>query len=134
MAVFNKNKTKSNKGRTTYDLSILTDIATVAVSEVDGVAPNIIKEDQSKENYLQKIKIDFDGDKVYCDLSIYVHDYVIVPEVAFKVQEAVKTAIETMTKFKITAVDVRILGVIFQAEEVFELDFEKMINGEDNNA
>ncbi len=134
MAVFNKDKTKSNKGRTTYDLSILTDIATVAVSEVEGVAPNITGEDGGKETFLQKIKIDFDGDKVYCDLSIYVHDYVIVPEVAFKVQEAVKTAIETMTKFKITAVDVRILGVIFQAEEVFELDFEKMINGEDNNA
>ncbi len=134
MAVFNKDKTKSNKGRTTYDLSILTDIATVAVSEVEGVAPNITGDDGSKENFLQKIKIDFDGDKVYCDLSIYVHDYVVVPEVAFKVQEAVKTAIETMTKFKITAVDVRILGVIFKAEEVFELDFEKMINGEDNNA
>lgn len=134
MAVFNKDKTKSNKGRTTYDLSILTDIATVAVSEVEGVAPNITGADGSKENFLQKIKIDFDGDKVYCDLSIYVHDYVIVPEVAFKVQEAVKTAIETMTKFKITAVDVRILGVIFKAEEVFELDFEKKINGEDNNA
>ncbi|MFI3129049.1 MAG: Asp23/Gls24 family envelope stress response protein [Bacillota bacterium] len=134
MAVFNKDKTKSNKGRTTYDLSILTDIATVAVSEVEGVAPNIAGDDGSKETFLQKIKIDFDGDKVYCDLSIYVHDYVVVPEVAFKVQEAVKTAIETMTKFKITAVDVRILGVIFKAEEVFELDFEKKINGEDNNA
>lgn len=134
MAVFNKDKTKTNKGRTTYDLSILTDIATVAVSEVEGVAPNNVKEDASTETYLQKIKIDFDGDKVYCDLSIYVHDSVIVPEVAFKVQEAVKTAVETMTKFKVTAVDVRILGVLFKTEEVIDLDFEKKINSEENNA
>lgn len=132
MAASGKDKIKTGKGRTTYDLNILTDIATVAVSEVDGVAKNKEANGKSKEEYVPKIKIDFDGDKVYCDISVYVCESVVVPEVAFKVQESVKTAIETMTKFKVSAVDVRILGVHFKAEAKISLNFEEKINSEEN--
>ena len=134
MAVFNKDKTMSSKGRTTYDLSILSNIVTLSVSEVDGVAPDVVTKDQKSESYLKRIKLDIDGDKVYCDLSLYVKDGTIVPEVAFKVQEAVKTAIETMTKFKISAVDVRILGVVFEKEQEVVLNFAEKIENEEKNA
>lgn len=110
---------KDSKGRTTYNNNILTNIVTFAVSEVDGVAPSV-REDNTQirpEDYLQKIKLDFDGDKVYVDLSIYIYEGHNVPDVAFKVQEAAKNGIENMTSFTASSVDVRILGVVLKTDK-----------------
>lgn len=111
---------KNAKGRTTYNNNILTNIVTLAVSEVDGVAPSGGTDgtEVRPENYLQKIKLDFDGDKVYVDLSIYIYEGYNVPDVAFKVQEAAKNGIENMTSFTASSVDVRILGVILKTDKV----------------
>ena len=110
---------KNSKGRTTYNNNILTNIVTLAVSEVDGVAPCADTDgiDRRPEDYLQKVKIDFDGDKVYVDLSIYIYDGYNVPDVAFKVQEAAKNGIENMTSFTASSVDVRIIGVILKSDK-----------------
>lgn len=105
------------KGRTTYNNNILTNIATLAVSEVEGVAPIVVENTEinsNAKNFLQKIKLDFDGNNVYVDLSVYVFDGYSVPDVAFKIQESVKNSIENMTSFKTTSVDVRVLGVILR--------------------
>lgn len=110
---------KNSKGRTTYNNNILTNIVTLAVSEVDGVAPCSTADgvEPRPEDYLQKIKIDFDGDKVYVDLSIYINEGYNVPDVAFKVQEAAKNGIENMTSFTASSVDVRIIGVILKSDK-----------------
>ena len=110
---------KNSKGKTTYNNSIITNIATLALAEVEGIAPSTeeVGEIQPKpEKFLQKIKIDFEENNVYVDLSIYVYEGCIVPDVAFKVQEAVKSGRENMTTFKAKSVDVRVLGVKMKGE------------------
>ncbi|MBR1971682.1 MAG: Asp23/Gls24 family envelope stress response protein [Clostridia bacterium] len=110
---------KNSKGKTTYNNSIITNIAILALAEVDGIAPSMEEKDDAQtkpEKFLQKIKIDFEENNVYVDLSIYVYEGCIVPDVAFKVQEAVKSGIENMTTFKAKSVDVRVLGVKMKGE------------------
>lgn len=110
----------SMKGRTTYNNNIVTNIVTLAVSEVEGVAPSVIENadrNANPEKFLQKIKLDFDGNNVFVDLSVYVFEGYAVPDVAFKIQETVKNSIENMTTFKTTSVDVRVLGVVLRNQK-----------------
>ncbi|MEG1519887.1 MAG: Asp23/Gls24 family envelope stress response protein [Clostridia bacterium] len=113
-------KIKSSKGRTTYNDSIITKIVTLAVCEVEGVAPITEVKGEPSENadkYLQKVKFDLDKDELLIELSIYVYYGYSVPDVAFKVQEAVFNGIENMTSYKLTSVDVTVLGVVTPNEE-----------------
>lgn len=107
------------KGKTTYNDSILLNIITLAVSEVDGVAPSEKIDGEpceSAEKFIQKVKFDIEGEEIYVEISIYVYFGYSVPDVAFKVQEAIKNGIENMTQQRLKDVDVTILGVKSRGE------------------
>ena len=108
-------KSKGNKGKIIFNDSIITNIVTLAVSEVEGVA--LIKEAKSKGEdvtgtFLQRLKFETDKNDLTIQLSFYVYYGYTIPEVAFKVQEAVKNGVENMTGYHLKAVDVTIMGVI----------------------
>jgi len=92
-------------------------IAGLAATEIEGVssmAGNITNELVSKlgmKNLSKGVKVTVNETSVAVDLALNLKYGYGIPEVSSKVQERVKTAIETMTGLEVSLVNVRIAGV-----------------------
>ena len=93
-------------------------IAGVAVSEVSGVAEmaggfagGITEVLSGKKNLAKGIKVDKDENKVKIDVNIIVEYGTRIPDVAFEIQNRVKTSVENMTGLKVEEVNVHVQGV-----------------------
>ena len=93
-------------------------IAGVAVSEVSGVygmnggfAGGITEVLKGKKNLAKGIKVDSTDDKTKIDVNIIVEYGVRIPDVAYEIQNRVRTAVENMTGLKVEEVNVHVQGV-----------------------
>ena len=93
-------------------------IAGVAVSEVPGVfgmaggfAGGITEVLKGKKNLAKGIKVDTTDNKAKIDVNIIVDYGARIPDVAFEIQNRVKTAVENMTGLKVEEVNVHVQGV-----------------------
>ena len=93
-------------------------IAGVAVSEVPGVfgmaggfAGGITEVLKGKKNLAKGIKVDTTDKKAKIDVNIIVEYGARIPDVAFEIQNRVKTAVENMTGLKVEEVNVHVQGV-----------------------
>lgn len=59
------------------------------------------------------VRIKADDDRITINLSLVVEWGVKIPEIAARVQSAVKEAVESMAEIEIAAVDIHIEGVAF---------------------
>ena len=100
-------------GVISYSRSILKNIVTLAVKEIKGVA-SLYK--SSAKNSYSGVKIEFVGNMVVVDIAVNIYFGYSVPDTAFKIQENVKRSIETMTEYKVEAVNVSVLSVTFNSE------------------
>ncbi len=97
-------------------------IAGLAATEVDGVesmAGNITNELVSKlgmKNLSKGVKVYVNNRTVAVDLALNIKYGFEIPKVSANVQEKVKSAIETMTGFDVTSVNIKIAGVNIEAE------------------
>lgn len=93
-------------------------IAGIAATEVDGVAcmaGNITNELVSKfgvKSLSKGVKVTVEEGSVYVDVSINILYEKNIPEVSNKVQERVKTIIESMTGLTVPEVRVKVAGVM----------------------
>lgn len=96
---------------------VITIIAGLAATEVTGVASmagNITNELVGKlgmKNLNRGVKISVDDDHVSVELSLNMKYGYSIPDVSEKVQERVRTAIETMTGLTVLEVNIKIAGV-----------------------
>ena len=92
-------------------------IAGLAATEVDGVssmAGNITNEIVSRlgmKSLSKGVKVFVSESSVSVDLTLHLKYGYGIPDVCAKVQDRVKSAIETMTGLDVTDVNVRIAGV-----------------------
>ena len=92
-------------------------IAGLAATEVDGVASmagNITNEIVSRlgmKNLSKGIQIEIADNEVVVDVALNIAYGYSIPEVSTKVQEKVKSAIETMTGLSVATINVRIASV-----------------------
>lgn len=92
-------------------------IAGLAATEVDGVSSmsgNITNEIVSRlgmKSLSKGVKVFVSESSVGVDLTLYLKYGYGIPDVCRKVQERVKSAIETMTGLEVTEVNVKIAGV-----------------------
>lgn len=93
-------------------------IAGVAVSEVQGVssmaggfAGGITEVLSGKKNLAKGIKVEKEENSVKIDVNIVVEYGSRIPDVAFEIQNRVKTAVENMTGLKVEEVNVHVQGV-----------------------
>lgn len=93
-------------------------IAGVAVSEVSGVysmdggfAGGISEVFKGKKNLAKGIKVTSEENKTKIDVNIIVEYGARIPDVAFEIQNRVKTAVENMTGLKVEEVNVHVQGV-----------------------
>lgn len=92
-------------------------IAGLAATEVDGVhsmaggITNEIVARLGKKNLAAGVNVGFSDGMVVVDLALVIEMGVSIPNVSKEVQEKVKTAIETMTRLRVKAVNIQILNV-----------------------
>ena len=104
MANMKYNYSSGSNGNITYNSDIVNSIVAIAVQEVEGVhslTPN------------KGIRLYFEKDGVYVDISVIVEYSNSIPDLAFRIQQSIKQVVESMTKYKIAKVDVHVQDVVF---------------------
>lgn len=92
-------------------------IGSIAAAEIEGIKalsgsfPQEMMEIVGKKNFNKGVHVEMNGDIVSIELSVIVDYGIKVQDVAHMVQENVKLAIESMTGFKVAAVNVIVEGI-----------------------
>lgn len=98
-------------------------IASIAATEVEGVAGmsgglvSGMAEMLGKKQLAKGVKVQVGEKECALDLFLVVEYGVRIPEVAQRVQENVKRAVETMTGLTVVEVNIHVQGISFHAEE-----------------
>lgn len=99
-------------------------IAGKAVSEAPGVyamaggfAGGISEVLSGKKNLSKGIKVEVGEKETRIDVNIIVEYGTRIPDVAFEIQNRVKSAVEGMTGLKVVAVNVHVQGVNTETQE-----------------
>ena len=93
------------KGKITYSADIVSGIVVLSLRETKGL--ELIP---SKNN---GIKLCFEKEGIFVDVSVIAHYGYSVPELAFRIQQNIKQMVESMTKYKIAKVDIHVQSVVF---------------------
>lgn len=93
------------KGRISYNADIVSGIVVLSLRETEGIE---LVPSKSKG-----IKVCFEKEGIFVDISAIAHYGYKVPELAYTIQQTVKQMVESMTKFKIAKVDVHFQSVVF---------------------
>ena len=106
------------KDNVTYKKNVVISIVSLATQEINGVASisrksvSVIKSALSK-NINRGIIVGFENNTASIDVFVNVKFGYSVKDVAFRVQENIKSSIESMTDFKVEAINVHVIGVVF---------------------
>lgn len=105
MASIKYNPNSGQKGKISYNSDIVCGIVMLSLQETEGVdlVPSKGK----------GIKLCFEKEGVFVDISIIAHYGYNIPELAFAIQQKIKQMVESMTKYKIAKVDVHVQSVVF---------------------
>lgn len=105
MAHIRHDPTTTQKGKITYNSTIVNGIVAIAISEVEGVS--------LLNNKKQGVKLNFDKEGIVADISVKVDSTANVSALAFKIQQSIKHNVESMTSYKVAKIDVHIQDVNF---------------------
>ena len=111
------------KDNVTYKKHVVISIVSLATQEISGIASISRKSVSALKSALSKninrgIIVDFTSDiNVKIDVFVNVKFGCSVKDVAFRVQENIKSSVESMTEYKVEAVNVHVVGVNFSEVE-----------------
>lgn len=105
-----------NNGNIKISDEVISTIAAVAVSEIDGAntmggAFSGLAEKFGKKNYTKGIKVTAAEDQLTIDVNIVVDFGVKIHEVAWNVQSNVKKSVELMSGLEVAKVNIHVVGV-----------------------
>ncbi len=113
----------TSKGLVTYNKNILLSVINLAAKEISGVASLCANFGASKlkklfsNNYCEGVKLTHTKDGLMVDVYVNVYSNYSVADVAFRVQENIKSGILSMMNVPINSINVRVMGVAFVAAE-----------------
>lgn len=111
--------TSQDIGEIKISADVITVIAHTVASEIEGVSSmsSGIAENISsvlgRKNASKGVKVEMNDKDVSIDLFIMVDFGARIPDVAWKLQERVKSSVESMTGMHVTAINIHVLGVNF---------------------
>lgn len=111
--MYKGNVDKSENGKVVYNTGIVKGIVRLAVEDVAGVA---IQDKKSSRKSTDSIKVEAVNGNLNVGVSVDVYYGYSIPDVVYDIQKNIKHSVESMSKYKIGAVDVRVDGVIFPEE------------------
>ncbi len=116
-------ETEENVGNIRISADVVSTIAGIATSELEGVAGmyssfagGIAEKLGAKKNPSKGVKVEMSETSVSIDLYIVVEYGVRIPELAWEIQENVKNSIESMTGLSVEKVNIHIEGVSFEKD------------------
>lgn len=118
---------------------VIITIASVAVSEIDGISGTGTGIVEGLARKFAKrpagggIKVSMSDTDVTIDINVIMNYGVRIPEVAWNVQDAVKKQVELMTGLNVTKVNVRVVGIEIPADETAPEIAESTDGTEDSN-
>ena len=96
---------------------VVASIASTTASEVEGVSAmmsaNVSDLMGGKKMSAKGVRVEMDGEAIAVNLFIVVRYGSAIGDVAKKVQQMVRTALEGMTGFRVAAVNVHVGGISF---------------------
>lgn len=102
---------------------VIASIAAIAAADIPGVGSlysgigTNVAEFLGKKNISKGVKVEFHGDLVEVEISYLVEYGYNLREVSKQIQSAVRSAIESMTGMRTTAVNVNVGGISFATQE-----------------
>ncbi len=102
---------KDERGKTVYNSEILFNLVLCALKEVDGVVDFDVNDAKNIKKGQKTVKIETVNNQIYVDVYVKVRPDVKVPEIAFRIQQSVKNAFDTMVEFKVKEINVHIIGI-----------------------
>ena len=114
----NENEEEVTAGKVMYNKDIINSIIQLATKEISGVASMA----KSTNNPLVKlvkgkrdngVKVSLVGGEVVVDVYINIFSDANVKEISWRIQENIKTSVQSMMNVKIKAVNINIVGVDF---------------------
>lgn len=102
---------------------VVSTIAGLAAVEVEGVSAMSggivggIAEALGRKNLGKGVKVEVGAEETVIDMYLLVRFGVRIPDVAWEVQDRVKTAVENMTGLRVLKVNIHVQGVQFAQKE-----------------
>ena len=112
-----------DRGSVRISEDVIASIAAIAAAEIPGVGSlysgigTNVAEFLGKKNISKGVKVEFHGDLVEVEISYLVEYGYNLREVSKQIQSAVRSAIESMTGMRTTAVNVNVGGISFATQE-----------------
>jgi len=110
-------------GNIKISVDVVTTIAGIAATEIEGVscmytsfAAGVAERLGARKSTAKGVRVDMLNDSVRIDIYIVVDYGVKIPELAWNVQENVKTNVENMTGLKVEKVNIHIEGISFEKD------------------
>lgn len=101
-------------------LAAIAGITVQHMPEIAGLENGLVNELTSmfgKDSNTDGISVNSDGDQVVVDVYIRVHYGTRIPDVALRLQEKVRTALETFAEVTVTAINVYVQAIEMPATE-----------------
>ena len=108
---------ESNHGKVNIADDVIGVIGSIAAAEIEGVKSlsgtfsEEIMSVMGKKSFNKGVRVEMENDVILIELSVIVDYGTKIHEIAKQVQENVKVAIESMTGFKVSAVNVFVEGI-----------------------
>lgn len=120
------NVESSQGGKVVFAEDVVATIASLAAGDVEGVhamsgtAMDGISEKFGKKSYTKGIRVEVGTQECAVDLSLIIKYGYRIQDVAKKVQQEVRDAIETMTGLKVVEVNVAVTSIYFEPAKKVE--------------
>ncbi|CDE21532.1 putative uncharacterized protein [Acidiphilium sp. CAG:727] len=115
--MYKGNTDNSGKGKIVYNTGIVKGIVRLAVEDVSGVA---IKDKKSSKKNTDCIKVEVLSGNINVNVSVEVYYGYSIPDVVYNIQKNIKHSVESMSKYKIGNVDVKVEGVLFSEDKTID--------------
>ena len=110
-------------GNIKISVEVVAKIASIAASEIEGVSGMYrsfvgeFAQKFSKKNASQGVRVEIVDEMTNIDLYLIVEYGVKIPELAWNVQESVRSRVEDMTGLSVAAVNIHIEGIQFEKDD-----------------
>lgn len=118
MVSFKNFPQNKHEGKVVYKDGIIDSIVYLAVNELEFVEFASVRGKVAKA---KSIKVSKEKDGIHVEVTVKIHYTQSVTEMAFKIQETIRHNVEAMTEYHITAVNVNVVGVLFDENKPVEI-------------
>ena len=116
------NRDETNAGMVKISEDVIEVLADKAAREIDGVAGltagflGSVVDMLSKKSGAKGVDVDINENTVAITVHVVIKFGCRIPEIAWRIQEAVKNTVESMTNLEVTKVNIFVDGVKFEEE------------------